>query len=219
MMTSMKSETRRDFFRLAGAGVTGAALAGSARTSPALAGPAGAETPRPIGREDPRRDSVFSVRDFGASGDGKAIDTPAVNKAIDAAVAAGGGTVLFPAGTYACFSIHLQSQIELHLQRGATIVAAEGARYDAAEPKTAWDAYQDYGHNHWHNSLMWGEDLHDVSITGSGLIYGKGLSKGDGPGPKAEDPGVGNKSSALKNCRNVILRDFSILQGGWFGIL
>jgi polygalacturonase len=215
----MKSETRRDFFRLAGAGVTGAALAGSARTSPALAGPAGAETPRPIGREDPRRDSVFSVRDFGASGDGKAIDTPAVNKAIDAAVAAGGGTVLFPAGTYACFSIHLQSQIELHLQRGATIVAAEGARYDAAEPKTAWDAYQDYGHNHWHNSLMWGEDLHDVSITGSGLIYGKGLSKGDGPGPKAEDPGVGNKSIALKNCRNVILRDFSILQGGWFGIL
>ena len=202
-MTSMKSETRRDFFRLAGAGVTGAALAGSARTSPALAGPAGAETPRPIGREDPRRDSVFSVRDFGASGDGKAIDTPAVNKAIDAAVAAGGGTVLFPAGTYACFSIHLQSQIELHLQRGATIVAAEGARYDAAEPKTAWDAYQDYGHNHWHNSLMWGEDLHDVSITGSGLIYGKGLSKGDGPGPKAEDPGVGNKSIALKNCRNV----------------
>ena len=213
-MTSMKSETRRDFFRLAGAGVTGAALTGAP-----LASPAAAETQGPIERHDPRRDSVFSVWDYGAQGDGKAIDTPAVNRAIETAAAAGGGTVLFPAGTYACFSIHLQSNIELHLERGATILASDGAQYDPSEPKTDWDAYQDYGHNHWHNSLIWGEDLHNVSITGPGMIYGKGLSKGDGPGPKAEDPGVGNKSIALKNCRNVILRDFSILQGGWFGIL
>jgi hypothetical protein len=53
-----------------------------------------------------------------------------------------------------------------------------GGVYDAAEPKTEWDAYQDYGHNHWHNSLLWGEDIHDFSITGPGLIYGKGLSFG-----------------------------------------
>jgi polygalacturonase len=208
-MPSLKSDTRRDFFRLAGAGVTGAAFAGSAS----------AGTTAPIERGDPRRTSAFSVRDFGAKGDGTTIDTPAVNKAIEAASAAGGGTVLFPAGTYACFSIHLRSNVELHLERGATILAAEGAQYDPAEPKTAWDAYQDYGHNHWHNSLLWGEDLHDVSITGPGLIYGKGLSRGWGAGPVAENPGVGNKAIALKNCRNVILRDFSILQGGHFGIL
>ncbi len=206
-MSAPKSDTRRDFFRLAGAGVTGAALTvGAATPAAAQTGPSASH-------------GVFSVRDFGASGDGRTLDTAAVNKAIAAAGAAGGGTVRFPAGTYACFSIHLQSNVELHLERGATIVAAEGAQYDQAEPKTAWDAYQDYGHNHWHNSLLWGEDLHDVSITGPGRIYGKGLSKGYGPGPKTEDPGVGNKSIALKNCRNVILRDFSILQGGWFGIL
>src|SRR6185312_4424661 len=110
--------------------------------------------------------------------------------------------------------------------------------------KTSYDAFQDYGHNHWHNSLIWGEDIHDFSITGPGLIYGKGLSFGAGPGlppgapPRpanarhyvphkrgdypmyqAEQPGVGNKSIALKNCRNVILRDFSILKGGHFGLL
>jgi polygalacturonase len=208
-MSSSKSDTRRDFFRLAGAGVTGAAFAGTT----------GAAATAPIERDDSRLTSGFSVRDFGAKGDGTTIDTPAVNKAIDAASAAGGGTVLFPAGTYACFSIHLMSKVELHLERGATILAAEGAQYDAAEPKTAWDAYQDYGHNHWHNSLMWGENLHDVSITGPGLIYGKGLSRGWGAGPKAEDPGVGNKTIALRNCRSVLLRDFSILQGGHFGIL
>src|SRR6202034_1136308 len=57
--------------------------------------------------------------------------------------------------------------------------------YDPPEPKTAWDAYQDYGHNHWHNSLIWGEDIHDFSITGTGLIWGKGLSFGAGPGRAA----------------------------------
>src|SRR5271167_1592455 len=57
-----------------------------------------------------------------------------------------------------------------------------GGTYDAAEPKTSYDAYQDYGHNHWHNSLLWGEDISDISVTGPGLIYGKGLSFGAGPG-------------------------------------
>jgi polygalacturonase len=90
--------------------------------------------------------------------------------------------------------------------------------YDPAEPNP-WEEYQDYGHNHWHNSLIWGEDLHDVAIMGPGLIWGKGLSRGDKELPHAESPGVGNKAIALKNCRNVLLRDFSILKGGHFGIL
>jgi polygalacturonase len=57
---------------------------------------------------------------------------------------------------------------------------------------------------------------------GPGLIWGKGLSRGLGRDkdlPVSGNPGVGNKAIALKNCYNVILRDFSILQGGWFGIL
>jgi polygalacturonase len=180
---------------------------------------------------------VFDVRKYGATGDGKTLDTSAVNGAIEAAVAAGGGVVLFPAGTYLCFSIHLKSQVHLVLEQGSTILAAEspkpgdqagynGGTYDAAEPNTAWDAFQDYGHNHWHNSLLWGEDLHDLSITGPGLIYGKGLSfganraaRGNYPIYVAEQAGVGNKAIALKNCRNVLLRDFSILKGGHFGLL
>jgi hypothetical protein len=180
---------------------------------------------------------LFDIRTYGAVGDGKTVDTPAINKAIEAAAAAGGGTVLFPAGTWLCFSIHLKSHVALYLGQGSTILAADsplpdattgynGGTYDAAEPNTAWDAYQDYGHNHWHNSLLWGEDIHDISITGPGLIYGKGLSfgatraaRGNYPLYKAEQAGVGNKAIALKNCRNVIFRDFSILKGGHFGLL
>jgi polygalacturonase len=207
-MSGSALDSRREFFRRAGAGVTGAALGVTVG-----AGTPAAAQPAASGR------GGFSVRDFGAKGDGQTIDTQAVNRAIEAAAGTGGGTVVFPAGTYACFSIHLASSVELHLERGATILAAEGAQYDAAEPNEPWEPYQDYGHNHWHNSLLWGEGLHDVSITGAGLIHGQGLSRGWGAGPKAEDPGVGNKAIALKNCRNVLLRDFAILQGGHFGIL
>ncbi|RRA49425.1 glycoside hydrolase family 28 protein [Acidipila sp. EB88] len=173
---------------------------------------------------------IVSVRQFGATGDGHTLDSPAINRAIEAAAARGGGTVFFPAGTYACYSLHLWSHICLYLDQGATILAAsvpmEGTTtggYDAAEPQDpAYEAFQDYGHNHWHNSLLWGEDIHDVSILGPGLIWGKGLSRGhdfDKELPDTKKPGVGNKAIALKNCRNVVLRDFSILKGGWFGIL
>ena len=191
-----------------------------AATGIGIPGHAGAqqETARTPGSVD------FNVRSFGAAGDGLRLDTNAVNKAIEAA-AASGGTVYFPAGSYLCHSIQLKSKIALYLDRGATIVAADspapgsgGPAYDAAEPN-AWDQYQDFGHSHFHNSLIWGEGLDNISILGPGLIWGKGLSRGWGAGPKAEDAGVGNKAISLKNCRNVTLRDFSILHGGHFGIL
>jgi polygalacturonase len=214
---------RRDFLRFGSIGFAAAVLPELAFSADGLESPAVSSQ------------GVFSVRAYGATGDGKTLDTAAVNRAIEAAAAAGGGIVVFPAGDYLCFSIHLKSEVHLHLRQGCRLIAADsplpgdetgyhGGSYDAAEPKTAWNDYQDYGHNHWHNSLLWGEDLHDLSITGPGLIWGRGLSngrdtKGDGAPYIAEQAGVGNKSIALKNCRNVILRDFSILKGGHFGIL
>lgn len=175
-----------------------------------------------------RPENWVNVRDFGASGDGKAIDTPAVNKAIDHAAARGGGTVYFPAGTYVCFTIRLKSNITLHLDNGATILAAPAPSdgvggYDHAEPMDpAISTFQDFGHSHWKNSLIWGEGLHDIAITGQGLIWGKGLGRGDGKDDWLKDPngpGTANKAIGLKNCRNVTLSDFKILEGGWFALL
>ncbi len=92
--------------------------------------------------------------------------------------------------------------------------------YDAAEVDGATRAYQDFGHNHWRNSLIWGDGLENLAILGPGLIWGRGLTEGlPRSQPPAERPGVGKKAIALKNCRNVLLRDFSILKGGHFGIL
>src|SRR4051794_6048427 len=87
----------------------------------------------------------FNVRDFGAKGNAKTVDSPAINKAIDAASAAGGGTVYFPAGNYLSFSIRLKSNITLFLDNGATILAADpkeaGGTYDMPEPSD-FDMYQ-----------------------------------------------------------------------------
>jgi polygalacturonase len=192
----------------------------------------------------------FDVRAFGARGDGATLDTAAINAAIEAAAQGGGGTVRFPPGRYLSFSIRLRSNVALVLEAGSTLIAADPAdgqgQYDPAEPNP-WDAYQDFGHSHWHNSLIWGEGLENVSITGPGRIWGRGLTR-SGPGANrplkagdmpsslgqsdpmgerarkgtvfgAEMAGKGNKAIALKNCRNVLLRDFSMLKCGHFAVL
>lgn len=207
--------------------------------------------------------SEFNVRDYGAKGDGVALDSPAINAAIEAATKAGGGTVRLPAGVYLSFTIRLASNLTLHLDAGATLLAATPSPalggYDEPEPNDWGDLYQyqDFGHSHWRNSLIRGENLENVAITGTGRIDGRGLVKNlaysGGPrdcGPDgtvnsgtrprimfAPDPvpagtpapplderafatdGQGNKAIGLKCCRNVTLRDFSILNGGHFALL
>ncbi|HET7625011.1 MAG TPA: glycosyl hydrolase family 28-related protein, partial [Verrucomicrobiae bacterium] len=122
----------------------------------------------------------FNVRNFGATGDGKTLDSPALNKAIEACAEAGGGTVLVPAGTYLCGSIHLQSNIHLLIDAGATILGAPQNMnaYDETEPYT-FGGYQDGGHCYFHNSLIWGENLTNVFISGNGMINGGGLVRSD----------------------------------------
>jgi polygalacturonase len=254
---------RRDLLRLSSLGLAASAVS----VIPAIGATKKAAGP-------PLSPVMFDVRTFGATGDGKTVDSPAINKAIEAAAAAGGGTVVFPAGIYMSFSIRLKSHVDLYLTQGCTIIAANspqfgettgymGGTYDPAEPQNpAIEPFQDFGHNHWHNSLLWGDGISDFSITGPGLIWGRGLSAGVGggrppaaaavgaaaapPPPRATSPatpaaaeatipparargnylsfradqaGVGNKTIGLKNCRNVVFRDFSILKGGHFGML
>src|SRR6185437_7184192 len=180
--TLNQGSLRRDFLKAGVAGAAGSALAG------AVLGTASAQ-PAPTGDR-------FDVRSFGAAGDGKSLDTTAINKAIEAAAASGGGTVVFPSGSYLSYSIHLKSNVVLCLGPGATIIAADspangGDGYDPPEPNQ-WDHYQDFGHSHFHNSLIWGEDINNFSIAGPGRIWGRGLNRGSGDTALAA--GIGNKS-------------------------
>ncbi len=173
----------------------------------------------------------FNIRDYGAVGDGETLDTEAINKAIEAASEAGGGKVYFPAGTYLSYSIRLKNDIHLYLGAGAILKAAgknDGGRYD--DPgEGAGNEYQDYGHSYWRNSLIWGENLNNITISGPGIIQGENLSRGFYASEKWDEKGIpagnlmweggGNKAIALKLCTNVILKDFTIIKGGHFGIL
>jgi polygalacturonase len=199
-----------------------------------------ADTPSPVKIKSglQTHQAIFNVYDYGAAGNGKTLDSPAIDRAIEACVKAGGGTVYLSAGTYLSGSIHLKSNINLYIGPGATILGApqEMNAYDLTEP---WEgtAYQDFGHTYFHNSLIWGENLTNVSITGPGMIDGGGLAQNDdlmnhmggfltwnkpdaAASRKENEPvRLGNKAIALKLCRNVLMRDFTIYHGGHFAIL
>ena len=181
---------------------------------------------------------AYNVRAFGAKGDGKALDHLAINRAIAAAAKMGGGTVVVPPGVYLCGSIRLQSNIHFDIEAGATILGAPQSlnAYDLTEPWTN-NPFQDGGHCYFHNSLIWGENLTNVFITGHGMINGAGLVRGDRLldvmcGYSKWNPTnyvpmqtnyppcrLGNKAIALKLCRNVLIRDITIYHGGHFAIL
>jgi len=105
--------------------------------------------------------ATFNIRDYGAVGDGKALDTVAIQKAVDAASAAGGGTVLVPAGRFLTDPFTLASSIDLHLASNAVILIDN----DLTRYPTAGKRYQD-------SITVTG--AHDVQITGEGVIDGQG---------------------------------------------
>ena len=166
------------------------------------------------------RCAAVDVKSFGAVGDGRHIDSPAINAAIEQTAKDGGGTVVLTEGVYLCYSIHLQSNITLRIEKGAVIKAApvtETDGYDEAEPNES--NYQDFGHSHWHNSLIWGENLHHVSLEGEGLIDGSDvLQRGR---PRRTDGGttIANKAVALRDCQHVSIRGLNFLHCGHFALL
>jgi polygalacturonase len=105
----------------------------------------------------------FNVRDFGAMGDGKTLDTSAIQKTIDAATAAGGGTVLIPRGQFLTGPLQLASRINFHLATNAVILISD----DMANYPIVKNRYQD---------AIIANDAHDLEISGEGTIDGQGAA-------------------------------------------
>lgn len=105
--------------------------------------------------------ATFNVKDYGAIGDGKTLDTAAIQKAIDAASAAHGGTVLVPAGNFLTGPFTLASSINFHLDAKAVVLLDNNiSRYPIV--------------NHRYQDAITAVNAHDLEITGSGIIDGQG---------------------------------------------
>jgi polygalacturonase len=149
---------------------------------------------------------VFNVRDYGAVGDGRALDTPAIQSAIDACHERGGGTVFVPAGRYVTGSLFLRSHITLRVDAGATLLGSENpldypivnSRWEGAEQKT-------------HAPLIAGDDLTHVAVTGRGIIDGRGepwwrrhrARTLEHPRPRL---------ISFTNCRHVLIEDITAVK-------
>jgi polygalacturonase len=105
--------------------------------------------------------AIFDIMHYGAVGDGKTMDTVAIQKAINAASGAGGGMVLVPAGKFLTGPFTLASRINLHLDTGATIMISDDMAHYPVDA------------NRYHDSITV-SDAHDVEISGEGVIDGQG---------------------------------------------
>ena len=102
-----------------------------------------------------RSDAVFNIRDLGATGVKEDLAQEAIQAAVDACAAAGGGTVLVPPGDYTTGTIHLRSHVRLHVEAGATVFSIhDKSRFDK-------------------DALLYGEDLIGVTIEGRGVFDGE----------------------------------------------
>ncbi len=100
------------------------------------------------------------IRDFGAAGDGKTVDTAAIQKAIDACRDQGGGRVVIPRGVFLSGTLRLHSHIDLHLETGAVLKGS---------PRLS-----DYQLDGRMVGLLYSENVEDVKVTGRGQIDGNG---------------------------------------------
>ncbi|MGW7254436.1 glycosyl hydrolase family 28 protein [Streptomyces sp. NPDC054834] len=163
----------------------------------------------------PQPAAVFDVRDYGAKGDGSTNDSPAIDKAITAANSAGGGTVRFPSGAYkAKNTIHMKSNVTLQVDKGATIQGSSADTYDKAETNP-YDDYQDYGHSHFHDAMIYGDRLSNIGFVGDGVIDGLGnLITGN---PRT---GEADKIISLTRCNGLRIGDgLTLRRGGHFAAL
>ena len=145
------------------------------------------------------REMTINVQNLGAVNDGKTVNTKVIQTAIDKVHNAGGGTVYFPPGQWMTGKIFLKSNITLDISPKATLLAAPGPIYGKPEGSIT--------------SLIYGNQLENITITGGGTIEGKtGITRDRGKG-------LGRRLVGLEKCKNVKITHLTITHGGGCTIL
>ena len=118
-------------------------------------------------------DNTFDVRDFGAINDGFFDCTSAINNAVKVCHTEGGGMVLVPSGIYKTGAIHLLSNVNLHLEEGATLSFSTNPKHYLPEVLTRWEGLEMMGYS----PLIYAYQQENIAITGKGIIDGNGDNK------------------------------------------
>lgn len=112
----------------------------------------------------------LNVADFGAVGDGKTLNTAAIQKALDTVAERGGGVLRFPAGQYVSGSVVMKSHTTVHLEAGASLLGSSNPE-DYPIVTARWEGIM----TNCHRALVWSENAENIAICGSGSIEGNGV--------------------------------------------
>lgn len=187
--------------------VSAASLAGA----PLAAAPA--TTPAPGTR-------IYNIVDFGAKGDGKTLDTHALQSAIDACNKDQGGTVIVPAGTFVIGTVELKSNVTLHIAAGGKLLgSADGKQYFAA---TAIPLHGDSTLEDGNVGLLFAVEAENVTVEGPGTIDGQGAqfrSPTRGVPPPSGRGGADRPYHLLfHRCRNLRIHDLNLVDCAFHSI-
>ena len=144
--------------------------------------------------------NVFSVNEFGAIADGATLCTKAVQAAVDACHAAGGGTVRFEGGVYVLSTVFLKSNVRIEIPEDTLILGASSFYDYAPEEKIDYPLYQDSSHSYFDCSMFVGRDCDNIAFCGGGKIDMRSIWDEDNVRDIVHR---GPKCIALKGCNHV----------------
>ncbi|MFS1704638.1 glycoside hydrolase family 28 protein [Alteromonas sp. AMM-1] len=111
----------------------------------------------------------FNIRDFGAAENNQSTTQTALRNAIAAANQAGAGKVIIPSGTWPCGPIHLLSNVNLHLEEGATLLFSANPTDYLPPVQTTWEGMECFNYS----PLVYAYNCHNIAITGKGTLQAK----------------------------------------------
>jgi polygalacturonase len=154
----------------------------------------------------------FNILDYGAVSDTSKLSTAAINKAVNACYKKGGGQVIIPAGNFKSGTITLLDNVELHLERGATIYASTSHQDFPRQQQPAYRSQKDPGG--WH-ALIYAEGKKNIGITGFGTLNGQGAKQLPRVTGNVIDDHDGRPRNILFiSCKNITVEDITMLNSG-----
>ena len=166
---------------------------------------------------------IYDVRNYGAVGDGKTLNTAAIQKAIDDCGSKNGGTVLLEDGTYMTGSIVLRSNVNLHIEQNAVLLGSPNCG-DYPEKQNLKHVISENLPRTRNASMIFAEECENISITGMGKIDCNGTrfvreKQGEWTGWRFEriDAPTPPRVVFFAGCRNIKIEDITMLNqpSGW----